>query len=410
MTDHRKNLLAIFHASLEAVRGEVVVADWLRQHALSNSVYVISIGKAADSMYKGATAVLGSAITKALIITKHDHVSPVKDERVTCVESSHPVADESSLAAGKALLGFINELPVDAELLFLVSGGTSSLVEVLPEGMDASDLSRMNEWLLSSGMDINRMNRVRRAFSSIKGGRLASYLKNRKTYCLMISDVIGDDPSIVGSGLLVSGREGPMGLADINLPGWLEAHGGLAEEPPAVSDACFENIHVEVIATIGHAMQAAAKAGDNAGYDVYLHKDLFCCDAESSGRRLAQQVLDGSTVLHIWGGETVVVLPDNPGRGGRNQHLALSAAKVLAGQGDCYLLAAGTDGTDGPTEDTGALVDSASLERGAIDELDAQVCLNTADTGSFLEASGDLIQTGPTGTNVMDIVLGLKAG
>ena len=157
-------------------------------------------------------------------------------------------------------------------------------------------------------------------------------------------------------------------------------------------------------------MQAAADAASKLGYDVYLHEDLFCCDAESTGKRLAKQLLDGNNQLHIWGGETVVILPDKPGRGGRNQHLALSAAMLLAGQSNCYLLAAGTDGTDGTSQDTGALVDGGTLERADLEGFDAQSCLSAADSGSLLEASGDLVHTGPTGTNVMDIALGLKAG
>lgn len=408
MSDYRRKLLSIYNTALDAVRGTAVVRHWLESHPVSANLYVVAIGKAAESMYEGAVQVAESSIQKALLITKHGHFSCPQAPHVSCLESSHPVPDESSLTAGRQLLDFIANAPKEAEFLFLISGGTSALVEVLPEGMDATDLSRMNSWLLSSGMDINRMNRVRRAFSSIKGGRLAPYLANRKTHCLMISDVIGDDPAIVGSGLLVSGREGPTGLSDIQLPGWLQAYAGLATEAPAATDSCFQNIEVVVVAGIHDAMRAAAEAGKNSGYDVYLHEDLICCDAESTGKRLAQQVLDGNPVLHVWGGETVVILPDNPGRGGRNQHLALAAATVLEGQDNCYVLAAGTDGSDGPSEDTGALVDGQSLSRAAIEGQDAQDCLNRADAGTFLEASKDLIQTGPTGTNVMDIVLGLK--
>jgi hydroxypyruvate reductase len=274
--------------------------------------------------------------------------------------------------------------------------------------MNADDLVRMNDWLLSSGMDIARMNRVRKTVSMIKGGRLANYLTGRPTVGLLISDVIGDDPAVIGSGLLAATAADIMGLADINLPGWFSALTELADPMPSASDACFDNIQLHVIASLNKACAAAAAQADALGYDVFLHPDLFCCDAESTGRRLASTVIEGGPLLHVWGGETVVTLPEHPGRGGRNQHLALAAATKLQGHSDCLLLAAGTDGSDGPTPDAGALVDGGSLARGELDGLDARECLQAFDSGRFLEASGDLISTGPTGTNVMDIVLGLK--
>jgi glycerate 2-kinase len=139
-----------------------------------------------------------------------------------------------------------------------------------------------------------------------------------------------------------------------------------------------------------------------------VHSERLCGDAAAAGRRLAAELLDGPASVHIWGGETGVELPANPGRGGRNQQLALAAAEVLAGHDKVWLLAAGTDGSDGPGEDAGAVIDGGTLARGELDGLNAAACLHRADAGSFFEASGDLISTGPTGTNVMDLVIGLK--
>jgi hydroxypyruvate reductase len=410
LSEHRKNLLAVFNSALKAVQGRHVVASWLTQNPLSANVHVIAIGKAAQSMYDGASEVLGTQLQRGLIITRQGYAARSQPAHTSCIESSHPVPSERSLEAGQALLDFIAQTPDDAEFLFLISGGASALVEVLPAGMDIHDLMRMNEWLLASGMDISRMNRVRRAYSSIKGGRLAIRLGQRKTRCLLISDVLGDDPATIGSGLLVASKESFLGLADIQLPGWLATYDGLATEPPLPADACFRNITVAVIARVHDAMQAAATAATALGYDVYLHHDLFCCDAESTGLRLAQQLLDGNSQLHIWGGETVVLLPAEPGRGGRNQQLALSAASLLDGHEGCYLLAAGTDGSDGATGDAGALVDAATVVCGRGEGFSVDDCLRRADAGSLLQASGDLITTGVTGTNVMDMVLGLKGG
>jgi hydroxypyruvate reductase len=156
------------------------------------------------------------------------------------------------------------------------------------------------------------------------------------------------------------------------------------------------------------AKSAAAAAGRRVGLRVQLDEHPVDGDAALAGRRLARALLDGPRGLHIWGGETTVRLPDTPGRGGRNQHLALAAAIELAGHPDVLLMSAGTDGTDGPTDDAGALVDGFTLERAADAGLDAAASLARADSGSLLESSGDLIRTGPTGTNVMDLILGYR--
>ncbi|MGD8999304.1 MAG: DUF4147 domain-containing protein [Granulosicoccaceae bacterium] len=408
MDETRQQLLNIFHAALSSVNGETVVSRYLRQSPPGGPVHVIAIGKAAASMYAGAQASLGVTVARGLIITKYGHAPAQLPAHVQCIESAHPVPDEQSMAAGQALLTFIAETPPDGQLLFLISGGASALVEVLPDGMATADLARVNAWLLGSGLDIARMNRVRRAISCIKGGRLLSYLQGRPTRCYLISDVIGDDPATIGSGLLAPASEAAASIDDPTLPEWLQAFIGLAPPAPGVTDAAGDSVQIEVIASLRHALQAAAQTAEAAGLTVHLHEQLFETEATTTGRRLAMELVEGPTGLHIWGGESVVNLPQHPGRGGRNQQLALAAAEVLAGHDGCYLLAAGTDGTDGPTPDAGALVDGETIARGSLHECDARSCLARADAGRFLEASGDLIQTGPTGTNVMDIVLGLK--
>ncbi|HYN77195.1 MAG TPA: MOFRL family protein, partial [Lamprocystis sp. (in: g-proteobacteria)] len=165
---------------------------------------------------------------------------------------------------------------------------------------------------------------------------------------------------------------------------------------------------VEVVANLAMAKAAAAGHARAVGYQVQVHPELLVGDAARRGRELACLVRDGAAGVQVWGGETTVRLPPEPGRGGRNQHLALAAALMIADRTDCLLLAAGTDGSDGPGADAGALVDGGTTGRGAADGFDAVAALARADSGSLLAASGDLIHTGPTGTNVMDLVLGLK--
>lgn len=407
MSNPRADMLSIFHSALAAVHGAACVERFLAVRRLTGTVHAVAIGKAAGAMLDGARGALGERLQSALFITKPGHVTPGMEHRagVTVMEAGHPVPDERSLQAGQALLDFIAALPDDAQVLFLISGGASSLVEVLPPGVGLDDLRLVNRWLLASGWEIHRMNALRKRLSCIKGGRLAAHLHGRNVLQLLLSDVPGDSPADIGSGLLVADEESQ--IAASALPSWLQTL--LKYSPLPMEDAsCFTNIETHIIASLDHALAAAVREAKKLGYVVQVHAERLSGDAAAVGRRLAAELLDGAAGLRIWGGETAVELPANPGRGGRNQHLALAAAEVLANRDKVWLLAAGTDGSDGPGEDAGALVDSGTISRGALDGLDAADCLRRADAGTFLEASGDLISTGPTGTNVMDMVIGLK--
>jgi hydroxypyruvate reductase len=399
MGEARQDLLEIFAAALEAVRGDRVVAQALQQARLTGDWHVVAIGKAAAAMWQGAREVLGGQIRASLVITKHGHAEALSpQEGLELIESDHPVPGAASLEAGRRLLDFLKRAPADARFLFLVSGGASSLVEVLPEGMTAGQLAQLNTWLLGSGLDIAAMNAVRKRVSRIKGGGLLRWVGTREGRCLLISDVPGDDPAVIGSGLLVPG-DAP--LPD-GLPDWV---GALIEADAALPSS---STRCEVIANRTRALEAAAETARQLGYRVELAPDLLSGDAGATGAALGARLRDAAPGVYLWGGETTVRLPPQPGRGGRNQHLALGAARALAGAAGAYLLAAGTDGTDGPTDDAGALVDGQTTERMALDGIDARDALVRADAGTALEAAGDLVRTGPTGTNVMDLVIGLK--
>jgi hydroxypyruvate reductase len=383
---------------------------------------VVAIGKAAASMMRGAVSALGGQLADGLIITKSGHCGSRQkitygdiSEGIQCIEASHPVPDKNSLVAGKELLSFIDRQPPSRTLVFLISGGTSSLVELLPAGVSLNDLQKLNAWLLGSGLDITAMNNLRGALSCIKSGRLAKSMDGRKVLNLMISDVPGDMPYVIGSGLLLPNPDLQKPLTDIlkfDLPKWIDQllnqSAKETNQAPPVSDACFNAIDTRVVATIMDAKQAAADAARARGYEVILHRELIGGDALTTGKELAHELCHSSPALHIWGGETTVCLPGNPGRGGRNQHLALAAAMVLDSSKNCWLLAAGTDGSDGPTSEAGALVDGMTVARGASVGLEVEKTLADADSGAFLAVTDDLVRTGPTGTNVMDLILGLR--
>lgn len=403
--DPRQTLLEVFLAALAAVSGRVRVHDFLARDAPSAPVYLIALGKAACPMAQGAHEALGDAIRDGFVVTKRGHAEPLP---WPVLEAAHPVPDESSLAAGEGLLRFAAAVPAAGHVLVLLSGGASALVERLPSGAGLDLLQRMNQWLLASGRDIAAMNRVRKRLSLIKGGRLAAQLAPRAVTCLAVSDVPEDDLRFIGSGPLVpdetAARE-PVEDAPADVRSALLAAPAL----PRPDDPCFARVRTEIIARLADAKAAAARAAGARGLSAAVHPEFVEGEAVDTGGRLARAVLASAPgVVQIWGGETTVRLPPDPGRGGRNQTLALSAARVLQGRPGTLLLAAGTDGTDGPTTDAGALVDDETVARGAEAGFDADAALARADAGSFLEASGDLIQTGPTGTNVMDLVLGLR--
>jgi glycerate 2-kinase len=381
-TDPRRRLLLeLLQAGLQRVDGRRCVREALRRTtAPAAHVWVAAVGKAAVSMALGAHDALGGAIERTLIIT-HDasaadaFASACEPERLV---SSHPLPDGRALIAGERLLAWVDALPPQAQPLFLISGGASALVEVLETGASLADLEALTRLSFTQGMPITELNARRATLSRIKGGKLAARLRGRAARALFVSDVPHDDPRVIGSGLM-----GPYG------------------ETP-------DQVEREVVASVDHAVAAVATRARALGLSAQTPAQRFADDAARLAARFAHELQLAPAQLCVWGGESTVRLPAHPGRGGRNQHLALAAARLIAGHPDLLLLAAGTDGMDGLTDDAGALVDGETCARLALAELDADQCLAQADSARALAASGDLVHTGPTGTNVGDLVIGLK--
>jgi hydroxypyruvate reductase len=407
----REILLDCFQAALDAVDARRAVARQLAKERLEGDWQVLAIGKAAGSMTLGALEELGERLRRALVVTCPGHVPPALAGRggLRVVESAHPRPDPRSIAAGEAVAEFVAALPARAQVLVLVSGGASSLVELPVPGIELEDLRQLNDWALGSGRPIEEINRLRRRVSRLKGGGLAALLGSRRVLSMMISDVPGDDPAVIGSGLLHRTRE--LGGEPRELPPRIRAllsRAGKSPQPPRREGM---DVPCRIVATVGDACRAAGAAAAARGLRVRAGDGTFSGDAATLGRRFAAQVLASAPqTFWAWGGESTVRLPLDPGRGGRNQHLALSAALAIEGCEDVWLLAAGTDGVDGCTEDAGAVVDGGSCGRGRRAGLEPRDCLAHADSGSFLEASGDLLHTGPTLSNVGDLVLGLSPG
>jgi glycerate 2-kinase len=266
-----------------------------------------------------------------------------------------------------------DELP-----LFLISGGSSSLVECLVEGASLVDLQALNQRGLGAGWDIAALNRERARLSRLKAGGVARLLDLRPALALFVSDVPGDDPSVIGSGLF--GQSGG--------------------EP--------DHVARHVVANVDLAMQAVVDAAAARGYTIARLPGRYDGDAALVAQDFLTRLHDCRDDGLVWGGESTVKLPPQPGRGGRNTHLALATARALRAQEPLTILAAGTDGSDGPTEDAGAMVDEGSVARAELGGVDVERAWLHCDSGTALEAAEDLVHTGPTGTNVGDILIGLK--
>jgi len=380
----RQLLLELFQAGVTRVEGRRCTAAALRTGAAAGAarIWTAAIGKAASAMALGAHDALGDSQERILLVTKDGHVAP--ETRLLpgaeIYESAHPLPDARSIAAGERLLSWTQELPIEVEPLFLISGGASSLVEALAQGVTLDELKRLHNVGLASGVAITELNENRARLSRIKGGRLTACLRGRRARALFISDVPGDDPAVIGSGLL----------------------------GPAAASRGSDHVERTVIASIEQAVAAVCAAAQQRGFAVRTPGERFDGDVRRLAVRFTHELDLYPEAVHVWGGESVVRLPAQPGHGGRNQHLALAAARIIAGRRDLLLLAAGTDGTDGVSDDAGALVDGESCARIALAEIDVEESLRTADSGTALAAAGDLIHTGPTGTNVGDLVIALK--
>ena len=396
----RELLVHLYETAVDTVDGRRLVQQWCRENPSAAFTHCIAIGKAASAMLQGA---LDSrrTINSALLITTRKHVTRElkRNKRVSIVESAHPVPDQSSLDAGDALLKYLHAVPQQSPLLVLVSGGASSMVEVPADGLSLSQLQQINRYLLASGKDIHLMNAWRKRFSKIKGGGLLHYVQHLQCTQLIISDVQDNDAAIIGSGLLVQSEAESHDDDD-----WLQS-----QLPDVVQHSEINRpVMTHIIGTNQMALRAAADEAGYHGLDHYLHEEFISGDAIEQGRVIGEYLCHAPAGVHVWGGETTVELPDNPGLGGRNQSMALSLAATIDGACDLSVLVAGTDGIDGNTPCAGAVVSGNSMQQIRQMGFDAGAELNKANAGMVLMAIDELFKPGPTNTNVMDIVIAYK--
>jgi len=410
----RKKVLQAYTDALNSVRGDVCVQNYLQSEQFklrlnaTEKIAILAMGKAAQSMAQGAYAVLNENIKSGLVITKQDHLSAgLKIDYFDYFESSHPIPSEQSLIAGKKVIDFVSGLATDTHLIVLISGGTSALVEQLKPCVNLGELIQVNDWLMASGLAIEVMNRIRQKLSMIKGGKLASFTTHLKVSNLLLSDVLSNDPAYIGSGLFV-----PVIGAKIEapLPEWLELI--LEKCENFNSEIPGNNIYTALVATNAQLLKNIADSCNPERHEkVFIIDTVLSGKVESEAGKIVTKVLEGESGYYIWGGEPTVELSHcsgTIGQGGRNQHLALLIANKIKTMKNIVVLCIGTDGTDGATEDAGALVDGDTVLRAEGEGFDVEEYINSFNSAEFLHVSGDVINTGPTGTNVMDVVIAYK--
>ena len=416
-------------ANVESLTAKALAAIPLERR---QRVWVFALGKAAHAMADAAVSALHRSLAEVAggIVVAPD-VADAPCGTVAVMAGDHPIPGRRSFAAA-ARLGQVVAAKRGADAgIVLLSGGTSSLVGAPLRGMSESDLSHLYELLLGSGLGIHEMNAVRKRFSTWAAGRMALAMAPARTHCLAVSDVPGDDLASIGSGpcvpdpvrvtqvLEILHRSHLFGRIPASFRRYLQDAGrGVIAETPKAAHPAFAHVTARVIANNSVALHAAATTAQRAGFATSVQDDQLIGDASVAGATVAQTLLrlrdgaaPGASICCIWGGETTVALQGPAPAGGRCQELALSAAQQLHAAGErargIAVLAAGTDGRDGTTNAAGAVVDDRTWQCIAEAGRDPVACLRTHASHDALAAAGALFAPGLTGTNVMDVTIGL---
>lgn len=401
-TDAQEIIQQALHACLpdQAVRKALAGKEFG-----AGKVYLVAIGKAAWQMASCGAQLLGDRLEAGVVVTKHDH-SQGEIPRCTIIEGGHPVPDEGSFRGTQAAMDLVRDLKPEDTVVFLVSGGGSALFEcpLIP----AEELMALTNELLACGADIVEMNTIRKRLSAVKGGRFAQLCAPAQVYSIVLSDILGDPLDMIASGPAYPDQSTcaqALAIAEkYHLHLSPKAMELLGQETPKALD----NVETVVTGSVRELCAAAAQASRDLGYEPVLLTDQLCCQAKEAGSFLASiakthQNSDRSLAF-LAGGETVVQLTGH-GKGGRNQELALAAAEGIAGLEDTLIFSLGSDGTDGPTDAAGGIVDGTTKEKLKEQDLQIHQVLEENDAYPALEKVDGLILTGPTGTNVNDVAV-----
>ncbi|WP_279213429.1 glycerate kinase type-2 family protein [Delftia acidovorans] len=425
LTDPQAFLLDLYRAAVKDAQPLYSMAQCLPKPPKGRTL-VLGAGKAGGSMAQALEALWpADAPLSGLVVTRYHHIPPRPEglaQRIEVVEAAHPVPDAAGLAAAERILALTEGLTEDDLVLCLISGGGSALLTLPAEGIDLEEKQRINRALLESGAAIGEMNCVRKHLSRIKGGRLGAACAPARVVTLTISDVPGDDPSIIASGPTVpdaSSCADALAILTryrIDVPESVRRALEAGElETPKPGDARFDGHEVHMIATPQHSLEAAARVAEAAGLRTHVLSD----EIEGESREVAKvhAALARAVARHgqpfakpcviLSGGETTVTIRQRPagtpkGRGGRAGEFCMGLAQALQGQEKVWALAADTDGIDGVEDNAGARVSPDTLARAQAQGMRIAEYLDRNDAYGFFDALGDLVVTGPTHTNVND--------
>ena len=407
--DAKKIIHDAIQASLpdEAVKKAICGKDFI----FEGKVIVIAIGKAAWNMAKAASENIPHKIDTGIVLTKYDHTQG-EIKGYTNLEAGHPLPDENTIKGTKKIIEAVSGLTEIDTVFFLVSGGGSALFEKPAGDLTLTDFLDITDQLLKCGADIVEINTIRKHLSAVKGGRFAELCAPSKVFCIALSDILGDRPDSIASGPAcadASTSEEAFSVAEkYSLKLTEEMKKQLSRETPK----SLSNVTMEITGSVTQLCEDAASAAKSLGYTPLILTNMLDCEAKEAGKFLASIAKtiqkDGlplkAPCAVICGGETIVRITGT-GKGGRNQELALAAAESIAGMEGVAIAAAGSDGTDGPTDAAGGIVDgktkSILSERG----ISIPAILAENNSNYALAEADALIMTGPTGTNVNDLYL-----
>jgi hydroxypyruvate reductase len=404
----------------------LIVAD--RHYDLGNCerIFVIGGGKAAAPMAVTTAEILGDRLTQGVVVTKYGHtISKSQIPNLQILEAGHPTPDENSVRGAQAVVDCAAQATERDLVICLISGGGSALLTLPVPDLTLADLQALTDALLRSGATINEMNTVRKHCSRIKGGNLARLVAPALLITLILSDVVGDPLDVIASGPTV-----PDPTTVVDAQKVLERHSiakpgeteflspclpknlvSFFQETPKPGDPAFERVQHVIVGSNRLAALAAVERARQLGFNTLLLSTYVEGEAREAARvaaALAKGIRAHGDPLSppaclVWGGETTVTVRGE-GKGGRNQELALAAALALDGWPDVLMMALATDGTDGPTDGAGAVITGETVPRAQTLGLDPWAALEANDSYSFFDTLGDLIRTGPTGTNVNDLL------
>lgn len=384
-------------------------------------IFIIGAGKASAAMAVAVEKLLGSRISKGTIIVKYDH--SLKLNRITVDQSGHPIPDANGVRAAGRVLELARQARAEDLVICLISGGGSALMPLPATGISLSDKQTTTELLLRCGAKIQAINTIRKHLSGIKGGQLARAAAPATLLTLILSDVVGDDLEVIASGptvpdptsfeecLKIISEFGLSNTIPSNVINHLKKGMISAQlETPKPGDPCFQNVQNLIVANNREAVLAAKVKADTLGYNTLILSSMIEGETNQVAcvhAAMAKEIIQSGNPLPppaclISGGEPTVTI-QGTGKGGRNQEFALAAASKLGLQGKITVLAAGTDGTDGPTDATGAFSDITTVARATAKGMNPAVFLKNNDAYNFFKNLDDLFITGPTQTNVMDL-------